>query len=156
MQMMWTCESVYDLSKRTNASISAMHDHMPARAPERPKRKKRGGRRKGTRNKRTFQMMAEAKARLAEMSIGKHEKPLDFLLEVMGTVDLPLKLRMHAAEKALPFMHYRLISNENFNATMNMDPERSSAEIATIYAACSPIWASSRSSSRHSSAHAAK
>jgi hypothetical protein len=106
-----------------------MHDHMPARAPERPKRKKRGGRRKGTRNKRTFQMMAEAKARLAEMSIGKHEKPLDFLLEVMGTVDLPLKLRMHAAEKALPFMHYRLISNEKLNATMNMDPERSSAEI---------------------------
>jgi hypothetical protein len=106
-----------------------MHDHLPAQGSDRPKRAKRGGRQKGTRNKKTLAKMAEARYRLAEMSIGKHEKPLDFLLEVMGTVDLPLKIRMNAAEKALPFMHYRLISNENLNATMNADPERSSAEL---------------------------
>jgi hypothetical protein len=82
---------------------------MPAQGSERPKGKKHGGRQRGTLNKKTLARMAQAGHRLAEMSIGRHEKPLDFLLEVMGTVDLPLKIRMHAAEKALPFMHYRLI-----------------------------------------------
>jgi hypothetical protein len=106
-----------------------MYDHMPSQGSERPKRKKHGGRQRGTLNKRSLVKIADAKARAAEMAIGRHEKPLDFLLEVMGTVDLPLKIRMHAAEKALPFMHYRLISNENLNGTMNVDPERSAAEI---------------------------
>jgi hypothetical protein len=106
-----------------------MYEHAPAQAPDKPKRKKHGGRQKGAPNKRTLAKMADARARFAEMSIGKHEKPLDFLLEVMGTVDLPLKTRMHAAEKALPFMHYRLISNENWNGTMSADPERSAAEV---------------------------
>jgi hypothetical protein len=106
-----------------------MYDHTLAQAPKRPKRKKHGGRRRGTLNKRTLAKIAEAKARLAERSIGKYEKPLDFMLAVMSAVDLPLKVRMHAAEKALPFVHYRLIANDNLNATMNADPERSSAEV---------------------------
>jgi hypothetical protein len=106
-----------------------MHDPTLAQARGQPKRKKHGGRQKGTLNKRTLVKLADVRERAAEMAIGRHEKPLDFLLEVMGTVDLPLKLRMHAAEKALPFVHYRLISNENWNGTLNADPDRTSAEL---------------------------
>lgn len=105
-----------------------MNDPMLAQAPERPKRKKLGGRQKGTLNKKTLLKIAEAKMRLAEISIGRHERPLDFLLAVMGTVDLPLKTRLDAAKFAAPYIHYRLVSNDNLNAVA-VDPERSSAEL---------------------------
>jgi hypothetical protein len=106
-----------------------MHDHTPPQGSERPKRKKHGGRERGALNKRTLAKIAEAKARAAEMAIGKHETPLDFMLAVMRMVELPLKARMQAAKDAAPYVHYRLISNENLNATMDVDPERSAAEL---------------------------
>jgi hypothetical protein len=106
-----------------------VYDHMPAQGSERPKRKKHGGRQRGTLNKRTLAKIAEAKARAAEMAIGRHETPLDFMLAVMRMVELPLKARMQAAKDAAPYVHYRLVSNENLDAAMNADPERSSDEI---------------------------
>jgi hypothetical protein len=68
------------------------------------KRKKTGGRKKGTPNKRTA---ALREALLAEFKLSGG-MPLDVMLTVMRNPALPLQLRLDAAKKALPFCHPKL------------------------------------------------
>src|SRR5215470_12885719 len=68
------------------------------------KRKKTGGRKMGTPNKRTAALPA---ALLAEFKLSGGT-PLDVLLTVMRNPALPLQLRIDAAKKAAPFCHPKL------------------------------------------------
>ena len=63
---------------------------------------RRGGRRRGTPNRRTIELHA-----LAEGS-PQAGSPLEFLASVYRNDALPLDLRIDAASKAVPYMHPRL------------------------------------------------
>ena len=64
---------------------------------------RRGGRTKGTKNKKTLTKLAAL-----TRDIAKNETPLDFLLRVMRNGRLGLPVRMDAAKAALPFVHPKL------------------------------------------------
>ena len=64
---------------------------------------RRGGRRRGTQNKTTLLKNAAINAAAAKPNLS----PLEFLLTLMRQRDLPLELRVSAAQQALPFAHYR-------------------------------------------------
>jgi hypothetical protein len=65
---------------------------------------RRGGRKKGTPNKRTAALRA---ALVAELELSG-DTPLAALLSVMRNPALPLQLRFDAAKKAAPFCHPKL------------------------------------------------
>jgi hypothetical protein len=82
---------------------------MPRRAARKDGRgsrpgERRGGRKKGTPNKRTAALRA---ALLAEFKLSGGT-PLDVMLAVMRNPALPLQLRFDAAKKAAPFCHPKL------------------------------------------------
>ena len=62
---------------------------------------RRGGRKLGTPNKKTLLRNAFIDAVAADPNL----LPLDFFLRLMHQPTLPLAIRVHAAEEALPFMH---------------------------------------------------
>ena len=62
---------------------------------------RRGGRKKGTPNKKTLLHNALIAAVAADPNL----RPLDFFLRLMQQSTLPLAIRVHAAEEALPFVH---------------------------------------------------
>jgi len=64
---------------------------------------RRGGRQKGTPNKRTL-LRAETLARLRI----EGSDPVDFMLNVMRNPHVPLDMRLDAAAKVAPFVHPRL------------------------------------------------
>lgn len=64
---------------------------------------RRGGRQKGTPNKKTL-LRAET---LARLSI-EGSDPVDFMLNVMRNPHVPLDMRLDAAAKVAPFVHPRL------------------------------------------------
>jgi hypothetical protein len=70
---------------------------------------RRGGREKGTPNKRTAALRA---ALLAEFELSGGT-PLDVILSVMRNPALPLQLRFDAAVKAAPFCHPKLAPIEH-------------------------------------------
>jgi hypothetical protein len=59
----------------------------------------RGGRKKGTRNKRTLAQIAAAEGKLT---------PLDYMLSVMRDETEPLERRLECAMLAAPYMHAKL------------------------------------------------
>ena len=61
---------------------------------------RRGGRQKGTLNKRTAEMLAEIEA--------GGETPLAFMLRVMRDESVPMAVRMEAATRAAPYCHAKL------------------------------------------------
>jgi hypothetical protein len=64
---------------------------------------RRGGRQKGTPNKRTL-LRAETLARLRI----EGSDPVDFMLNVMKNPGVPLDMRLDAAARVAPFVHPRL------------------------------------------------
>jgi len=62
---------------------------------------RRGGRQRGTPNKKT----ALRNAAIAAAAADPNFLPLDFFRSLMANADLPLELRVTAAEAALPFIH---------------------------------------------------
>jgi hypothetical protein len=62
---------------------------------------RRGGRQRGTPNKSTLLKHAAIKAAATDPNLS----PLEFLLKFMRQADLPLRLRVTAAQQALPFAH---------------------------------------------------
>lgn len=90
---------------------------MPVRAsdPVVPKTKNKGGRPRGSKNRTSFDMrtgklegLRENSARVVEAAILSGELPVEFMLKVMRNEDNPLKMRMHAAVAAAPYLHPRL------------------------------------------------
>jgi hypothetical protein len=71
---------------------------------------RRGGRQKGTRNKR------ESLRQQAIEQTGV--RPLEFMLNIMGNANNPLLMRLDAAKSAAPYVHARLQS-----VTLGGDPE---------------------------------
>ncbi len=65
---------------------------------------RRGGRKTGTPNKKTLLRNAFIDAVAADPNL----PPLDFFLRLMRQPTLPLAIRVHAAEEALPFVHAKL------------------------------------------------
>ena len=65
---------------------------------------RRGGRQKGTLNKRTVEMLAEIEA--------GGEMPLAYMLRVMRDESVPMAGRMEAAAKAAPYCHAKLANVE--------------------------------------------
>jgi hypothetical protein len=63
----------------------------------------RGGRKKGTLNKKTLLKLAAIKAAASDPD----KSPLDVFLGLMRDGNLPLELRITIAQEALPFMHAR-------------------------------------------------
>jgi hypothetical protein len=107
---------------------AALHDLAPT--SERRKRQKRGWRKVNDNkndNKKASATMATLKPPASEMAIGEHETPLDFLLAVMRSRELPLKTRLDAAKSALPYVHGHAGTLERLDAAV--DPERSAADI---------------------------
>ena len=65
---------------------------------------RRGGRQKGTLNKRTVEMLAEIEA--------GGEMPLAYMLRVMRDESVPMAGRMEAAARAAPYCHAKLANVE--------------------------------------------
>ena len=65
---------------------------------------RRGGRQKGTLNKRTAEMLAEIEA--------GGEMPLAYMLRVMRDESVPMAGRMEAAARAAPYCHAKLANVE--------------------------------------------
>jgi hypothetical protein len=69
---------------------------------------RRGGRQKGTQNKRT------AFARhIADLAAQSENTPLNYLLSVMRDAEAPADQRLEAAKAAAPYVHPRLASIEH-------------------------------------------
>jgi len=68
---------------------------------------RRGGRQKGTPNKKTILRDAAVNAAAANPNLS----PLDFLLGLMRNPDLPSDLRIRMAEVAAPFVHRKPKNN---------------------------------------------
>jgi hypothetical protein len=79
----------------------------PARkSPGRPKGlPKTGGRRKGSRNKRTTELQARIRASGMD--------PLSFMIAVMRNAKAPLEMRFEAARSAAPYVHPKLTAIEH-------------------------------------------
>ena len=73
-----------------------------------PSRKKRGGRKKGSRNKKTVE---RAKAISAIQASGKD--PISFFADLLRNEEAPLDLRFQAARELAPFVHPKLASIES-------------------------------------------
>ena len=71
-------------------------------------RRKTGGRKKGSRNKKTLRLMEEARAAVR----GEGEMPVEFMLKVMRSKKgrYTQAERMDAAKAVAPYMHPRLSS----------------------------------------------
>ena len=65
---------------------------------------RRGGRQKGTKNKRTRESVRQKALEIEKTGVS----PLDFLLGVMGSDDNPPMMRLDAAKAAAPYVHARL------------------------------------------------
>jgi hypothetical protein len=70
---------------------------------------RRGGRKRGTPNKRT----AFARKVADMVAQGDEETPLEFLLAAMRSEDIPLEQRLEAAKAAAPYVHPRLSAIEH-------------------------------------------
>ena len=73
---------------------------------------RRGGRRKGTLNKRTAEMLSEIEA--------GGEMPLAYMLRVMRDESVPMAGRMEAAARAAPYCHAKL-SNVELTAAVQVE-----------------------------------
>jgi hypothetical protein len=71
---------------------------------------RRGGRKLGTPNKKTLLRHAFIDAVAADPNL----LPLDFFLRLMHQPTLPLAIRVHAAEDALPFVHAKPPRQRNY------------------------------------------
>jgi len=76
--------------------------------PERPRRRKTGGRKKGTPNKKS-QVWRE----MIRAALGAGKDPKMFFAEILRTETNPIELRFAAARELLPYMHPRLTSVES-------------------------------------------
>lgn len=74
------------------------------------KRKKTGGRKAGTPNKRTIERRTALQAIRAS---GKD--PISFFADLLANEDLPIELRFQAAKELAPYMHPRLSAVEAVN-----------------------------------------
>jgi hypothetical protein len=74
---------------------------------------RRGGRQKGTPNKKTVLHNAALSAAAADPNVS----PLDYLLNVMRRQTLPLETRIAAAREALPFFHSKRQASTERHAT---------------------------------------
>jgi hypothetical protein len=72
-----------------------------------PKRRKTGGRKRGTPNKRT----AERQAAI-EVIKASGTSPMAFFADLLGNEQAPLELRFQAAKELAPFVHPKLASIE--------------------------------------------
>ena len=72
-----------------------------------PVRKKRGGRKKGSKNKRTVE-----RAKTIEAITASGKDPVTFFAEILRNEAAPLDLRFAAAKELAPFMHPKLASIE--------------------------------------------
>lgn len=87
------------------------------------------GRKAGSPNKRTAEMVAKAEA--------SGLTPLEYMLDVLRNAGADPKDRMWAAEKAAPYVHARLASVEHkgdFNVTTRTKEERDAIVAATLRA----------------------
>jgi len=73
-----------------------------------PKRRKTGGRQKGTPNKRT----AERQVAIAAIK-ASGKSPMAFFADLLGNEQAPLELRFQAAKELAPYVHPRLASVES-------------------------------------------
>ena len=73
-----------------------------------PKRRKTGGRQKGTPNKRT----AERQEAIAVIK-ASGTSPMAFFADLLGNEQAPLELRFQAAKELAPFVHPKLASVES-------------------------------------------
>ena len=72
-----------------------------------PVRKKKGGRKKGSKNKRTVE-----RAKTIEAIKASGKDPVTFFAEILRNEAAPLDLRFAAAKELAPFMHPKLASIE--------------------------------------------
>jgi hypothetical protein len=79
-----------------------------------PKRRKTGGRQKGTPNKRTVERQATIQAIKAS---GK--SPMAFFADLLANEQAPLELRFQAAKELAPLVHPRLASTESRSGGMS-------------------------------------
>ena len=73
-----------------------------------PKRRKTGGRQKGTPNKRT----AERQMAIAAIK-ASGQSPMAFFADLLANEQAPLELRFQAAKELAPYVHPRLASVES-------------------------------------------
>lgn len=73
-----------------------------------PRRKKTGGRKKGSLNKKTLQMRAAIAVLLVPGT-----DPRTFFATILKSKDAPLSLRFAAARELMPYMHPKLASVES-------------------------------------------
>jgi hypothetical protein len=78
---------------------------------------RRGGRKLGTSNKKTLLRNAFIDAVAADPNL----LPLDFFLRLMHQPTLPLAIRVHAAEEALPFVHAKPRPPKKLQAPLSQD-----------------------------------
>lgn len=78
---------------------------------------RRGGRKLGTPNKKTLLRHAFIDAVAADPNL----LPLDFFLRLMHQPTLPLAIRVHAAEEALPFVHAKPRPPKQLQASLSQD-----------------------------------
>jgi hypothetical protein len=78
---------------------------------------RRGGRKLGTPNKKTLLRNAFIDAVAADPNL----LPLDFFLRLMHQPTLPLAIRVHAAEEALPFVHAKPRPPKQLPAPLSQD-----------------------------------
>lgn len=75
--------------------------------------RKTGGRTKGTPNKTTQALQAQADAARKSLDEAGAATPLDVMLAVMRNPELAVELRFEAAKAAAPYLHPRLASVEH-------------------------------------------
>ena len=80
---------------------TASHGHVL------PLRRKRGGRKKGSRNKRTLE-----RAKAIEAIKASGNDPISFFADLLRNESAPLDLRFQAAKELAPFVHPKLSSIE--------------------------------------------
>src|SRR5215471_18837674 len=90
-----------------------------------PKRKKTGGRQKGTPNKRT----AERQVAIAAIR-ASGKSPMAFFADLLGNEQAPLELRFQAAKELAPYVHPKLASIES--RTGGMTHEDRLAELVKL------------------------
>ena len=90
-----------------------------------PKRRKTGGRQKGTPNKCT----AERQVAIAAIK-ASGKSPMAFFADLLGNEQAPLELRFQAAKELAPYVHPKLASIES--RTGGMSHEDRLAELAKL------------------------
>jgi len=90
-----------------------------------PKRRKTGGRQKGTPNKRT----AERQVAIAAIR-ASGKSPMAFFADLLANEQAPLELRFQAAKELAPYVHPKLASIES--RTGGMTHEDRLAELAKL------------------------